>query len=122
MHFKKVLGLVDLIKLNRESRYFLLTKRLYVRAKNKKEQEEVRAMTFSSAQKRTIIRSADRVSRSEISVSAVVVFRTALSVYWTLVPAWLTQDVTSCKKIFLFNEGTEILSQFYGMKSYSCIF
>lgn len=35
-------------------------------------------MTFSSAQKRTIIRSADRVSRSEISVSAVVVFRTAL--------------------------------------------
>ena len=52
-------------------------------------------MTFSSAQKRTIIRSADRVSRSEISVSAVVVFRTALWVYWTLVPAWLTQDVTS---------------------------
>ena len=95
MPFKKVLGLVDLIKLNRESRYFLLTKRLYVRAKNKKEQEEVRAMTFSSAQKRTIIRSADRVSRSEISVSAVVVFRTALWVYWRLVPAWLTQDVTS---------------------------
>lgn len=77
MPFKKVLGLVDLIKLDQESRHFLVTKRLYVRAK-KQEQEEVRAMTFSSAQKRTIIRSADRVSRSEISVSAVVVFRTAL--------------------------------------------
>ena len=35
MLFKKVLGLVDLIKLDQESRYFLVTKRLYVRAKNK---------------------------------------------------------------------------------------
>lgn len=35
MPFKKVLGLVDLIKLDQESRYFLVTKRLYVRAKNK---------------------------------------------------------------------------------------